>query len=72
MNIYAVIAVMHLRKWFASPKLTKTHYVHPVRVRIQKRKSRLLPRLEACLAGPVFLPATIAVQAVALLDRDNR
>jgi hypothetical protein len=71
MNTNAAIAVMNLRKWCASLRPTKIHPAHPVRVRILKRKSRLLPRLEVHPAGQAILPAAVAVPVVALLDQGN-
>jgi hypothetical protein len=71
MNINAAIAAMNSRKWSASLKPTKTQPARPVRVRIQKRKSRLSPRLEVHSVDPAFLPAIVAAQAVASLDQGN-
>jgi DNA-binding FrmR family transcriptional regulator len=71
MNINAAIAVIILRKCFASPKWTKTHPALPVRARTQKRKSRLLLHLEAPSTEVAFLPAAVVVRAVALLDRGD-
>jgi hypothetical protein len=71
MNINAMIAVMSLRKWFASLMRTKTSPVHPARARTQKRRSRFLHHLEARLMGQAFLPETVVGPAAASLERGN-